>query len=225
MSSIDFNLGIPTRENPQLQSRNQIPMFLTACGLTGDGVEIGVQFGNFTERLLKFSKLRRVFSIDPWWHWGPNEYLDRANVNQEVQDYRYLQTVNRCIPYGMRSVVMRMCSEDASLLFPNESLDFVYIDANHQFEIIKRDIEVWWPKVRPGGLFAGHDYLNGFINDSHFGVKQAVDEFAALHCQKINVTNAVSGWEVDWPTWYIFKEKPLSPYDIKSEGDSDILRF
>jgi hypothetical protein len=224
MSSIDFNLGVPTRENPQLQSRNQLPHFLTACGLTGDGVEIGVQFGNFTERLLKFSKLRRVFSIDPWTHLG-EQYVDRANVGQEVQDYRYLQTVNRCIPYGTRSVIMRMASEDAAPLFPNGSLDFIYIDANHQYEMIKRDIDLWWPKIRPGGLFAGHDYLDGFINDSHFGVKRAVDEFIAMYGVKLHVTNAMSGWEVDWPSWYCFKENFLSSYDIKSEGDSDILRF
>lgn len=212
LSAIDFNLTMPSREQPQLQSRNHLPMLLTACGLTGEGLEIGVQFGNFTERLLKFSKLRRVYSVDPWMHFGPNQYLDRANVNQEVQDYRYLQTVNRCIPYGVRSVVMRMTSEDAAKLFPAGSLDFVYIDANHSYEMVKQDIEMWWPKVRMGGIFAGHDYLDGFKNDSEFGVKRAVDEHASHYGQKLFVTNASSGWEVEWPTWYLFKEPIAGGY-------------
>jgi hypothetical protein len=44
-------------------------------------------------------------------------------------------------------------------MIKNESLDFVYIDANHKYDAVKKDLELWYPKVRKGGVFAGHDYL------------------------------------------------------------------
>ena len=49
-------------------------------------------------------------------------------------------------------------SRRASGLFAEGSLDFVFIDAEHTFESVLDDLSAWWPKVRPGGLLAGHDY-------------------------------------------------------------------
>jgi len=53
-------------------------------------------------------------------------------------------------------------SSEAAALYENESLDFVFIDASHDFESIKRDISAWFPKVKMGGLFAGHDYAQPY---------------------------------------------------------------
>lgn len=53
--------------------------------------------------------------------------------------------------------------------FGDESLDFVFIDANHDYESVKNDILAWMPKIKNGGILAGHDYFGS-------GVKQAVDE-------------------------------------------------
>jgi hypothetical protein len=61
-------------------------------------------------------------------------------------------------------------SETASRMYANGSLDFVFIDAGHAYDEVKRDIELWIGKVKPGGVLAGHDYT------THPGVKQAVDE-------------------------------------------------
>jgi predicted O-methyltransferase YrrM len=51
------------------------------------------------------------------------------------------------------------------------SVDFVFIDADHCLEAVRKDIDAWWGKVRIGGTMAGHDYV-------HPPVRQAVDEFA-----------------------------------------------
>ena len=64
-------------------------------------------------------------------------------------------------------------SVQAASRFEDEFFDFVYIDADHSYEAVRADLEVWWPKLKPGGLFAGHDYDLKFS-----GVKTAVDEFA-----------------------------------------------
>ena len=66
---------------------------------------------------------------------------------------------------------MKKSSIEASQEFDNDSLEFVFIDASHEYEDVKADIEHWMPKVKEGGIIAGHDYDPG-----HPGVQQAVDE-------------------------------------------------
>jgi predicted O-methyltransferase YrrM len=54
---------------------------------------------------------------------------------------------------------------------PDESLDCVYIDCCHEYECVKKDLDAWMPKVKKGGIVAGHDVTNNM-----YGVRQAVDE-------------------------------------------------
>jgi hypothetical protein len=72
-----------------------------------------------------------------------------------------------------RLTVHRRPSAEAATAFADQSLDFVFIDACHSYEAVSEDIRAWWPKMKPGGLMAGHDYTNWP------GVPQAVDEFVA----------------------------------------------
>ena len=65
---------------------------------------------------------------------------------------------------------IRMTSIEASKLYEDNSLDFVFIDASHEYEDVKEDILAWLPKVKVGGILAGHDY------DNFEGVNRAVDE-------------------------------------------------
>lgn len=187
-----------------LATRAELPSLLNAMELTGDGVEIGVQAGRFSEHLLRHSHLNRLFSVDPWMHWDAG-YPDRANVSQAQQDARYLETILRCAHFRTRSVVMRMTSAQASAHFAPESLDFVYIDANHSFEATTEDLEHWWPKVKRAGLIAGDDFIDGRVGDAEFGVRSAVESFATRRGVQILVTTAKSGREARWPNWYAVK--------------------
>ena len=54
--------------------------------------------------------------------------------------------------------VVRELSLAAAAKFADESLDFVYLDADHSYESVKADLNAWNPKIRTGGLFAGDDY-------------------------------------------------------------------
>lgn len=66
---------------------------------------------------------------------------------------------------------IKLPSVEGAKLYKNYSLDFVFIDANHTFEAVRDDLQAWFPKVKYGGILAGHDYYNDP------GVKQAVDNF------------------------------------------------
>ena len=66
--------------------------------------------------------------------------------------------------------VIQKESTKAAADFTDQSLDFVFIDANHSYEHVKADIEAWKPKMKVGGMLSGHDY------GEPCGVKQAVDE-------------------------------------------------
>jgi len=66
---------------------------------------------------------------------------------------------------------LKMTSTEAAKLFEDESIDFVYIDACHEYESVKSDIHSWMPKIKKGGIIAGHDY-----NPTFPGVIQAVHE-------------------------------------------------
>jgi cephalosporin hydroxylase len=105
-------------------------------------------------------------------------------------------------------------------MFENNSLDFVYIDANHAYNYVVQDIELWYPKVKKGGYLCGHDYIDmDWYNDPNFsengkdkhiynsdfyhgvfGVNPAVDEFCKNNGYNPQVTNEWFG------TWWIKKQ-------------------
>ena len=78
--------------------------------------------------------------------------------------------------------------------------DFVYIDANHDYIHAKEDINNWYNKVKIGGIFAGHDYLDGSYRRVTYGVKTAVDEF----CSKVNAKPMITK-ERPCPSWYFIR--------------------
>ena len=191
-------------KNMVVGERSELPMLLKRLGLDGMGVEIGVQEGIFSEKILQDSNLKILYSIDPWLECNKGDYLDIANVSQEKQDRRYLNAISRLMKFKTRSMVMRTTSEEASKFFKYETLDFVYIDALHTYKGCKEDIEIWWPKLRRGGILAGHDYLNGRFPFGIFGVKKAVDEFVKKYKLKLYVTE--KSQDGGLPTWYLMKE-------------------
>lgn len=86
--------------------------------------------------------------------------------------------LNNMKPVENYYVPLRMKSTDGSKLFENNSLDFVFIDASHEYEDVLDDIKCWFPKVKSGGILAGHDY---YVLEHNYtgapGVKRAVNEY------------------------------------------------
>jgi len=91
--------------------------------------------------------IRRLWSIDAW-------AGDRGHDLAECAAATALLA-----RHGGRCLVLRARFDEALALFPDASLDFVYIDGYaHTGNEAGQTLLDWWPKVKPGGLFAGHDY-------------------------------------------------------------------
>jgi hypothetical protein len=186
----------------RVPSRDELPALLNARGLLGRGVEIGVKQGRYSDELLSNWRGSELVSIDPWLSADPDEYVDRSNVSQDRFNEFYEETRERLAGYGSRSTIWRMTSIEAAPRVPDGSLDFVYIDARHDYESVKEDLEAWCSKVRPGGILAGHDYVDGDLPEGEFYVKSAVDEFFGEREIPVHGTEGPSAVE-SFPTWIV----------------------
>jgi predicted O-methyltransferase YrrM len=126
---------------------------------TGHFVEIGTCFGTFSDFLLKNTRNTRLTTIDPYRKFPGQEYRDALNnYSQEQCDHKYLHTYTKLkMAHGDRVTMLRSLSVDAAQVFENDSLDLVYIDANHEFKAVVADIMAWLPKVKKGGILGGDD--------------------------------------------------------------------
>ena len=117
------------------------------------GVEIGVESGAYSEILCRENPGVKHFAIDPW-----KVYRGyRDHVDQKKIDGFYEIAKKRLEPYG--AVLVRKFSLDAVKDFANGSLDYVYVDGNHNFQNCTNDIVEWSKKLRYGGILAGHDFV------------------------------------------------------------------
>lgn len=124
---------------------------LAAFGYT-QGAEIGVEQGHFSECLCKGIPGLELWCIDPYQTY--DRYAD--HVDQAKLDHYREEAIERLKPYDAR--FLRYSSAEAVGKFKPQSIDFVYIDGNHDFEFVVNDIIYWSRIVRPGGIVAGHDY-------------------------------------------------------------------
>jgi hypothetical protein len=180
--------------------REDLPLLLNDRGLLGVGVEVGVQRGLFSEFILQQWRGRLLLSVDPWLAAPGDEYRAVGNVPQEEHDERYAEAQQRLAAFGERSVIWRKTSTEAAELLDPHSIDFVYLDARHDYESVKLDLEQWYGKVRAGGIIAGHDYLDGRLIFGVFGVKSAVDEFFGSLDLPVKSTSVD---RLGPPSWYV----------------------
>jgi len=151
------------------------------------GAELGVAYGGHAEYILAHTQVERLYGIDPYRHiFG---YSDPMNFSNKIFDAVYKNTQERLSPFGGRFIPIRKKSKDALSDVP-ETLDFIYIDADHSYKGVRDDIARWYDKVRPGGIIAGHDY----DHPNFPGVKNAVDEFCAKHNWKVHSDKSGVWW-------------------------------
>ena len=145
-----------------------------------NGVEVGVARGKTSVYLLNRFPDLTLWMVDTWAEAIPGTpyhatAVSFASVSQATHDARLRETRERVARFGTRARILRQDSKSASAGFRNGELDFVFIDDDHSYEGCRSSISAWFDKVRPGGLFCGHDYVEP--RTPAFGVKRAVDEF------------------------------------------------
>jgi predicted O-methyltransferase YrrM len=133
--------------------------------------EIGVFEGDFSARILRLSQPKRLYLIDPWYPHNPR--FSDAEATYSAVRSRFADA----IATG-RVAVLREDSASAASRFPDATFDWIYIDGDHHYTAVRRDLKLYYPKVKPGGYIACDDYhYRGTWED---GVTRAVDEFMTL---------------------------------------------
>lgn len=148
----------------------------------GDGahfVEIGTYLGRslsyLAVEIANSGKKIQLDAVDTW-QGSPDEPYQQ--IQEEVKNGTLWNDFLRNIePVKEYVNIVRSDSVEASKLYADESLDFVFIDASHHYKYVKADLDAWYPKVKKGGFIGGHDYDPPFRtpNGIH-GVYEAVNE-------------------------------------------------
>lgn len=153
--------------------RTELLRAFAAQGFT-TGAEVGVWKGAFSEAMCKALPGLRLRCVDPWG--GDPSYHER----KQAADWVRIRAKAERRLHAFGCVIDARQSVEAARSVPSRSLDFVYIDGNHGREAVYADLVAWAPKVRAGGVVAGHDYRD-FPRRPLIQVKPAVDAFIRDH--------------------------------------------
>ena len=151
------------------------------------GVEIGTQRGINAKNILQNFDMKKLYLIDP--------YIKYEEYTEDLIGDAYDTAKNNLQQYMSRIEFIYKKSEEA-VNDVQDNLDFVYIDGNHAYEYVKRDVELYYPKVITGGYIGGHDF-----DIKYPGVVKAVKEFVRKH----DMTNR---W-FHHNDWLIVKEEEI----------------
>lgn len=135
------------------QNREEI---LKTINQINNGVclEVGVLKGSYSKKILEQNP-KTLYIVDAWM---PLEnYEDETNNKNYPNAFIEAKMISDV--YSDKCVMIKAKSNQAVEIFKDSFFDFIYIDANHSYEEVKRDIISWFPKVKNGGILGGHDYL------------------------------------------------------------------
>ena len=148
--------------------------------------EIGTDRGENALNILKNLNVKKIYLIDPYMEY--KDYKDsEPHRTKKVLGSAYRNAFNRLKKHKDKIIWIREFSEKAVDNIPE--CDFIYIDGNHEYSYVKKDINLYFKKVKKGGLLAGHDM-------ELKGVFKAFSEFV--------IKNRLNGW-VEYPDWIIQK--------------------
>lgn len=148
--NIDLN-GVLPIEIPNV-GRNDLAALLRELGFKV-GVEVGVAAGDYSRLLCVANPQMKIYGVDLW-----KTYGDYSNYTARRLNLFCEQAKTQLAPFSNYEIIKEL-SADAVKRFADGSLDFVYIDANHQDPYVTEDMVEWSKKVRSGGIVSGHDYF------------------------------------------------------------------
>jgi hypothetical protein len=156
--------------------------------LNNEGAEIGVFYGDTSIHLLKKIPSLKLYCVDPWDSY--DEYKEEHTKERLKEAEKNARS--RLSHFSERAIIIKERSCDACKNIKDNSLDFIFIDGNHEYEFVKEDFASWFPKVRIGGLVSGHDFR-------WRGVAKFVEE--------INVNFEIFVSPLPSDVWYFIKTK------------------
>lgn len=146
-------------------------------------VEVGTRFGDLAYAVIEKRPDLKLTVVDSW----EGAFADAENAARQR--------------LGNKASIIKSRSVEATWMFPDASLDLVYIDAAHDYANVTADVKAWWPKVKKGGILSGHDFESR--NDDPFWgpieVQQAVNDWAKPLGLVIRTV------EVSCPSWWVVK--------------------
>jgi SAM-dependent methyltransferase len=129
--------------------------------------ELGVNKGEFSEKILEITQPKKFHLVDIW---GSERYHLglRKGIESKFQD----------LIASDKLVINQGLSTDMVFEFPDSYFDWIYIDTDHSYEVTKAELQSYKNKIKPGGIIAGHDYaLGNWGKILRYGVMEAVHEF------------------------------------------------
>jgi len=180
------------------------------------GVEVGVQNARYSRHMLSTWRSCRKYVLVDLWDQQQN-YSDSANADYFTQTKIYETALSTVMPWRDKVEVCKDSSTRCALRYDDDFFDWVYLDARHDYYGVLEDIHSYWPKLRPGGLLTGHDYIDyetltrlqpeytwsvaadGRVDHDHRLAKGAVDEFARKMGRNVTLTDET------YATWIIRK--------------------
>jgi len=165
-------------------------------------LEIGVEFGyNARDILSNFSSIEKLYLVDP--------FNGSLNKKQFWKSGRIIAECKKNIgEFSSKVKYIKKKSWEASKDFDNNSLDFIHIDGAHHINGVITDLVEWWPKMKEGAIFSGHDY---YSKSKKRNVLPAVNWL--FKDRQIFCTNESRRELVNSPTWWVIKEGDLN-FDI-----------
>ena len=150
------------------------------------GAEIGVREGKNALDMLQSMNTKKVYLVDHW-----TEHIEHSGelVSQHQQNEFYRKLLEKIEPFKHKVEIIRKTSEEASKDILDESLDFVYLDGDHRYDAVKKDMSVWLPKLHKQGWLCGHDFNNSKTPE----VRKAVTDF----CRENNLIQYKLD-DIDW---------------------------
>jgi len=157
------------------QNRDELLRFMPAQCVVA---ELGVQEGLYSQKIWDMTHPKTLHLIDCWSHQGPEIYInDDSNLPETHQD-RFHNKVRGMFKEQLKCqqvFIHREYTDKAMPTFSDQYFDWVYIDANHGYEMVLQDIQLSFKKIRPGGFIVLHDYISEELVP-HYGVMKAVHE-------------------------------------------------
>lgn len=167
----------------QITHRSELNKVLEHYGMLGEAVEVGVAEGRYSAEILSWG-ITKLYLVDIW---ETHQFFGDASSPQDWHDKNLRVTKESVKDYLDKVVFLKGLSVEMALQIPDNTLGFVYLDACHTYEAVLADLNAYLPKLKQGGIMAGHDYLC-----KDYGVEQAVHEFCQQHGYEVNTIPELS---------------------------------